>query len=92
MKVFTNNMFTYVHVKKHQTELSQECPACTYKTFSREKLKYHLHSHLNPKPFVCMICEYASTSSHGLKRHIRNAHGEKKVLQCEMCEKTYSSD
>ncbi|ROT68929.1 putative RE1-silencing transcription factor [Penaeus vannamei] len=65
-----------------------ECQVCNKKFDSRYKLKAHMNSHLNKRPFVCDICGQAFLRSHNLASH-RRTHESQYAYSCQHCNRGF---
>ncbi|KAK5637826.1 hypothetical protein RI129_000188 [Pyrocoelia pectoralis] len=74
----------YSHVRRH---FIKKFP-CTYcgKKFSNDKLRLHMRSHTNEKPYPCEQCPARFTTGTSLKRHRLSHTGEKPFI-CDVCGK-----
>ncbi|KAK5648304.1 hypothetical protein RI129_003196 [Pyrocoelia pectoralis] len=79
----------YAHVRTH---FIKKFP-CTYcgKRFINDKLKVHMRSHTNERPYVCEQCPARFISTTSLKRHRLSHTGEKPFI-CDVCGKGYSQN
>lgn len=65
-----------------------ECQVCHKKFDSRYKLKGHMNSHLNNRPFVCDICGQAFLRNHNLMSH-RRTHEAEYAYSCHHCQRGF---
>ena len=66
------------------------CQECSYSTKHRACIFRHSKIHHKDKQYKCDQCCNAYTSTHNLKCHISNKHGEKApMFMCNMCGKHY---
>ncbi|XP_063606659.1 protein krueppel-like [Penaeus indicus] len=65
-----------------------ECQVCQKKFDSRYKLKAHMNSHLNKRPFVCDICGQAFLRNHNLASH-RRTHEVEFAYSCQHCNRGF---
>ena len=74
------------HESTHMNRL--ECPQCQKSFQGRSRLKVHIRSHTNEKPYRCDYCYKFFTTVGHLKMHIRIHTGEKPYV-CEYCGKGF---
>ena len=60
-----------------------KCEICFKGFLVPRKLKEHILTHANIKPFKCEICGQAFSNHSGHRQHIMRAHGLK--FTCEIC-------
>lgn len=65
-----------------------ECQVCQKKFDSRYKLKAHMNSHLNKRPFVCDVCGQAFLRNHNLASH-RRTHEVEYAYSCQHCNRGF---
>jgi len=66
----------------------KQCPFCEKQFRDSSKLKYHINTHTNERPFICEVCQHSFNHPRHLRRHIL-LHKEK-TLVCHHCPKTFS--
>ena len=66
------------------------CQYCNKKFSTKAYLIVHHKIHRGEKPFKCQLCEYRAVSKDSVKKHAERAHGQMKMLSCNLCDKTFS--
>ena len=74
------------HEGTHKNRL--QCPECKKYFQGKSRLKVHIRSHTNEKPYRCDYCYKCFTTLGHLKMHIRIHTGEKPYV-CEYCGKGF---
>ncbi|XP_022900157.2 zinc finger protein 558-like [Onthophagus taurus] len=82
------DMESEVPREKVQSE-SQLCNFCGKVFETHSKLKIHLKSHSNEKPFICTFCNKRLKTRSNLKQH-ENIHRECRRYVCNICGKTFN--
>ena len=79
-KTFANRYILRAHMKNHD-EKTDICDICSKAFSNKHVLKAHILTHTQEKT-QCQIC---LESVFGLKNHMKNKHGEKKLVTCSNC-------
>lgn len=77
--------------KETRQKKKYACPKCSYSTFVRKTMLNHkkkFHQKIQPK---CPLCDFVSTHTIYIKRHMKSCHTEKKSDTCQQCNKTFST-
>jgi len=74
--------------KSKRRGLFKECPFCQKPFNDSQKLKYHIYSHTDERPFGCDICQRRFNHPRQLHRH--SLLHKEKTLTCHHCPKTFS--
>ncbi|XP_067944929.1 zinc finger protein 721-like [Watersipora subatra] len=68
------------HMKQHAVgKTSHRCQCCAYTAPNPHRLKAHMMTHTGFKPYKCPKCDFASSNSSNLYRHIRKKHSPEDV-------------
>uniref|UniRef100_A0A8D8Q5R0 Zinc finger protein 26 n=1 Tax=Cacopsylla melanoneura TaxID=428564 RepID=A0A8D8Q5R0_9HEMI len=94
-----NRCFTTIKIlNKHKLrhiDGSHKCDLCGQTFRHKYRLRDHMYSHNNVKPFPCPICEKHFRRKHERTKHVRTVHdGIKyttyKTYKCTLCPKTFT--
>lgn len=88
-KTFTQ--LRYHYTKQHNSKGFVMC--CNIKHLRRHKLYEHIQYHMDPKRFLCEVCQKTFNSSHNLKTHVKMTHlpEDLKKYFCEKCDKRFGT-
>lgn len=77
-----------IHLKTHsRTHHGAECDQCGSLVMDLERHKLRLH----PVAVTCRMCGLKAQHETELRKHMRAAHNEPKLLACRCCEKIFGS-
>jgi len=65
----------------------KECPVCHKLLRDNYKLKYHLNTHTNERPFSCEVCQSRFKCTRDLNKHSK--HHKEKNIDCHHCTKKF---
>jgi hypothetical protein len=78
--------------KKHAAPTTHQCSACPYKTTSQTNYARHLRIHTKDRPYACPHCEYRSSRTDDLTKHVmRHSPGMKRLVCVQCAYATYDS-
>ncbi|XP_017048521.1 zinc finger protein OZF [Drosophila ficusphila] len=80
----------YTHDDQIQLPYACEMPDCTWRFFSKEKLKIHMMRHQGIKNYSCPYCGLKKTTKNELRLHI-NYHTLERTWSCKDCPKVCNS-
>jgi KRAB domain-containing zinc finger protein len=82
----------YHHVLYHHfgERYKFRCDNCDYQAVTASKLRQHLLSHENERPFACPSCPQTFRTRPKLSDHVRIVHDRAKPLVCAACQATFA--
>uniref|UniRef100_A0A8D9E2L2 Zinc finger protein 711 n=1 Tax=Cacopsylla melanoneura TaxID=428564 RepID=A0A8D9E2L2_9HEMI len=60
--------------ERNSTYFSFVCVLCSYHTYMRNSMKYHVRKHLGERPFKCKYCSFASGRQSSITSHVKIKH------------------
>ena len=75
----------HMMVAHNRLEGTLPCPHCTKRFVNQLRLKTHLISHSEDRPYTCEICGFNLKTKIQLIKHHQNRHSDERPLQCRYC-------
>ena len=63
-----------------------KCTQCDYEVICQTRLKYHMATHSNDRPFSCPHCSKSFSTKPNLNVHVDRIHVLKKNHKCKFCD------
>jgi len=83
----SNYVFRRHMAKEHSVGELYRCSTCPYTTTTVNHFNSHVSRHTKEKQMMCDQCEYRTSVTTDLKRHIRSAHSNQPPKYvCDQCE------
>lgn len=90
-RTFTRNSRLLLHMLTHTDEKPHECNLCEKKFSRPDYLLKHIQSIHSEKIHKCDQCTNAYGNKESLLRHIAKKHNKDPSINCDMCEKKFTS-
>ena len=74
------------HLRTHTGVKEFKCDTCKKEFSLEENLKMHYNVHLGKKNFSCYICQREYFTRSGLNHHLKQVHGNEKLVKCSKCD------
>ncbi|CAN8022874.1 unnamed protein product, partial [Ixodes persulcatus] len=84
-KAFTRHYDLAEHRRLHTGERLHECAECGMSFIKRGDLVRHARTHSGDKPFSCHLCEYRTSDSSNVRKHVIQVHTKEFPHTCERC-------
>ncbi len=65
-----NQFCSAMDVKLENFEVGDQCQYCNYYCDKKDRMRRHVRTHLNEKPFACPMCPYKASRKDRIKRHM----------------------
>ncbi|XP_044727283.1 zinc finger protein 260-like isoform X2 [Chrysoperla carnea] len=89
-KTFISELTLKRHIKEiHDNERNHLCNICGHGLRTASKLRIHLLTHSNERPFACDRCEKTFLRVDGLKDHFARVHLKERNQQCSFCSRAF---
>ncbi|KYN06478.1 PREDICTED: uncharacterized protein LOC108783042 [Cyphomyrmex costatus] len=85
--IFTSDVRLRHHlmVAHNRLEGTLACPHCPKRFVNQLRLKTHMISHSEERPYTCEICGFNLKTKIQLIKHHQNRHSDERPLQCRYC-------
>ncbi|XP_012272964.1 uncharacterized protein LOC105695715 [Orussus abietinus] len=75
----------HMMVAHNRLEGTLACPHCPKRFVNQLRLKTHMISHSEERPYTCEICGFNLKTKIQLIKHHQNRHSDERPLQCRYC-------
>lgn len=75
----------HMMVAHNRLEGTLSCPHCSKRFVNQLRLKTHMISHSEDRPYTCEICGFNLKTKIQLIKHHQNRHSDERPLQCRYC-------
>ncbi|KOC63961.1 Zinc finger protein 497 [Habropoda laboriosa] len=75
----------HMMVTHNRLEGTLPCPHCPKRFVNQLRLKTHMISHSEERPYTCEICGFNLKTKIQLIKHHQNRHSDERPLQCRYC-------
>ncbi|XP_043278452.1 uncharacterized protein [Venturia canescens] len=86
-EMFTSDVRLRHHmmIAHNRLEGTLTCPHCPKRFVNQLRLKTHMISHSEDRPYTCEICGFNLKTKIQLIKHHQNRHSDERPLQCRYC-------
>jgi len=85
-RAFSTSQKLERHLRTHTGVKEFKCETCKKEFSLEENLKMHYNVHLGKKNFSCYICQREYFTRSGLNHHLKQVHGNEKLVKCSKCD------
>ena len=82
-------------IKQHKSSkhegITYKCDQCDKKFYDKKLLKHHILIEHDKFRFECSVCHFMCKTTETLKNHIQVEHENNPKLECDSCNKTFST-
>ncbi|KOX68056.1 Zinc finger and SCAN domain-containing protein 12 [Melipona quadrifasciata] len=75
----------HMMITHNRLEGTLPCPHCPKRFVNQLRLKTHMISHSEERPYTCEICGFNLKTKIQLIKHHQNRHSDERPLQCRYC-------